>query len=454
MAKLDVCADPRMIVILPTLRGAIVIDFETMPIRPRPEYPPEPVGVAIEWPGKKPVYWAWGHVGHKNPHTKAQGRKAVCKAFASGLPLLFHNSKFDVCVAAKKLGAKMPTWDRVHDTMWMLFLKDPRLPTFELKPNAERLLGEPPEERDAVHTWLLAHQPVPGVKLSKSRKSDYYVGAYIAYAPPSLVGPYAIGDIRRTKGIAIKVWPELQRRKMVEAYNRERRLLPVILEMEEQGARIDLARLRNDTAYYDDVLYLVDTWIWDRLGRVFNIDSGDELVAAMLDKGIADKGLLGLTKGGKKGTPKVQTNKEAIERGVSDPEFRAILTYRGKLATALRTFMHPWLKVAERSGGFIFTSWHTTRTDKNGARTGRASSTPNFQNLAKEFAAIFKCDLERELEAMGKDHKDYASTLAKLPNFPASPFEETPQLPNLRTYLIPYADGEVLIDRDYSQQEP
>jgi DNA polymerase I-like protein with 3'-5' exonuclease and polymerase domains len=411
-----------------TFKDAIIIDFESMAIRPRPDYPPEPVGVAIWWPGRKPYYLAWGHVGHKNPNTKKQGKKHLARAFRSGLPLVFHNAKFDLCVAIKKMGMKLPPWFRIHDTMWMLFLQDPRLPSFELKPNAERLLKESPEERDAVHTWLITHQPVPGIKISKSKESEHYAGAYIAYAPPDLVAKYAIGDVRRTRGIALKVWPELQRRKMVEAYNRERRLLPCILELEEQGARVDLEKLRTDAAYYDDVLDCVDAWIWDRLGKVFNIDSGDALVEAMVAAKVADVGLLGLTKGGA-----VQTNKEAIERGVSDLQFQAVLTYRSKLATSLRTFMHPWLRAAEKSGGFIFTSWHTTRTDKNGARTGRCSSTPNFQNLAKEFAPIFSCE--------------------EKPQLSEAPLAEMPELPNLRTYLIPYADGDVLIDRDYSQQE-
>jgi DNA polymerase I-like protein with 3'-5' exonuclease and polymerase domains len=436
-----------------TFQDAIVVDFESMPIKPRPDYPPTPVGVAIWWPGRKPVYYAWGHIGHENPHTLKQGRKAILKAFRSKLPLLFHNAKFDVCVAVRKLRCPMPAWHRIHDTMWILFLQDPRLPTFELKPNAERLLKEPPEERDAVHTWLITHQPVPGVKISKSKKSEHYAGAYIAYAPPDLVSQYAIGDVTRTRGIALKVWPEIQRRKMVEAYNRERRLLPCIMEMEEQGARVNLEKLRRDVGFYDDVLDCIDAWIWDRLGRVFNIDAGEALVSAMVAAKVADVGLLGMTKGGKRGKPQIQTNKEAIERGVSDEQFRAVLTYRGKLATSLRTFMHPWLRVAERTGGLIFCTWHTTRTDKNGARTGRASSTPNFQNLAKEFPDIFRHDIERTLAKMGEAHKDYAATFAKIEAFPASPIEDLPILPNLRTYLIPYNPGEVFIDRDYSQQE-
>jgi DNA polymerase I-like protein with 3'-5' exonuclease and polymerase domains len=428
------------------LTRTIVLDFETMPIEPRPAPPPLPVGLAVRWPKcwhdrklrGKSQYVAWGHVGHKNPHTLADGVRVLREAWESGLDLLFHNSKFDVVEALERMGMEWPGWERIHDTMFMLFLKNPRLHTFGLKPNAEVLLGEAPEERNAMIAWLVAHQPVPGIKLVASRpkaKQDVttYAGAYVAYAPPSLAGPYACGDVDRTYGIAKVVYPEIVERRMVEAYDRERRLLPHIIEMEKQGIRVDQKRLQVDCDVYDDVLESVDAWIWNRLGRCFNIDSGDQLVAAMVAAKVADPKLLGLTK-----QRKVQTNKEAIERGVPDEQFRAVLTYRGKLCTCLRTFMHPWLATAKKSGGLVFAQWYTTRTDKNGARTGRMSSSPNLQNLAKLFEAIF----------LHQEHLDHWSA-----DLAEAPLEGLPDLPNIRTYVVPYTPGDVLIDRDYSQQE-
>ena len=101
--------------------------------------------------------------------------------------------------------------------------------------------------------------------------------------------------------------------------------------------------------------------------------------------------------------------------------------------------MQPWLNTANASGGLIFTTWNQIKSpsgDHNvGTRTGRLSSTPNFQNIPKEFAAIF--------------HHE-----APTKKLPKSPFKEVlPALPKVRSYITPFK-GEVFIDRDYSQQEP
>ena len=242
-------------------RKVAVVDFETFPIRTRPDYPPDSVGVALWVPGKKPCYLAWGHPGGGNTCTKADGRAALAEIWDSDLDVLFHSSKFDCCVAEERMNLAPLPWKRVHDTMPMLFLDNPRAPTFSLKPSAERLLGEPPSERDAVEDWLMEHQPVLGVRLSKSKKSENYVGAYIAYAPVELVGPYAIGDVTRTRKLACKLYPDLKRRGMVEAYDRERRLGPVVREMEERGIRVDLKALKKDVLTYHIALANLDAWL-------------------------------------------------------------------------------------------------------------------------------------------------------------------------------------------------
>jgi DNA polymerase I-like protein with 3'-5' exonuclease and polymerase domains len=114
----------------------------------------------------------------------------------------------------------------------------------------------------------------------------------------------------------------------------------------------------------------------------------------------------------------------------------AVLKYRAQLKTCVETFMVPWLATAERSEGFIYTPWNQVKnTDGSGSvgtRTGRLSSS-RFQNIPKEFEPIFK----------SKDH----------PELPRCPLKDLPDLPLVRSYITPFP-GHVLIDRDYSQQEP
>ena len=413
------------------LKHAAIVDFETFAITGRPSYPPEPVGVAISVPGRKSKYYAWAHPLGGNTCTWAEARAALGEVWDSNRDVAFHHAKFDLSVCVHKMRLPMLPWKRLHDTMLMLFLDDPRVATFSLKPSADRLLGLPPDERDAVEEWLLEHQPIPGVKLSTSKQSEWYVGAFIAYAPVSLVGPYAIGDVDRTRAIGNLLLPRLAQRRMLEAYDRERKLISIAMELEEQGVRVAHARLAKDVDLYGDVAQRLDKWLCQRLKvpADTNLNSGPELVKALVKGKAVDTTKLGVTKTGKD-----QTNKEALGRAITDKQVEAALIYRAKLKTNLGTFMEPWLETANRSGGYIFTEWHSTRTDENGTKSGRFSSS-RFQNMSKE--------LEEPLFA-DADHPLLPKAPIALPKV---------YLPLIRGYVTTYEDGDVLIDRDYCLAE-
>lgn len=413
----------------------VVIDYETLGIKPRPIYPPHPVGVSIKYPGKKARYYAFGHpIG--NNCCWSEAREAVAKAYAHKDGVCFQNGKFDVDVGEVHFGLPIPDWTRLHDTLFLLFLDDPHQKELGLKPASERLLGWSPDEQDAVADWLLTEQPINGVKISKSKNSDNYFGAYIAYAPGDLVGEYANGDTERTEAVFNHLWQKTKDRGMLVAYDRERQLMPILLEMERQGLPIDLPKLRKDVDSYNEWRDKLNLWIIKRLKASpdINLDSGEQLVNAMVAAKAADPDLMPMTP-----TGKFQTNKEALLQGVTDKVLLAVLKYRTQLNTCLNTFMQPWLATAELSGGLIYTTWNQTKTPSGdgsvGTRTGRLSSTPNFQNIPKEFKAIFL-------------HEDPANK-----KLPKCPFPDLPPMPRVRSYITPFK-GHVFIDRDYSQQEP
>jgi DNA polymerase-1 len=412
----------------------VVIDFETFGIESRPDYPPLPVGVAIKYPGRKPKYFAWAHPTGNNC-CWSDAAKELAKAWSHKDGLLFHNGKFDVDVAEVHFGLPVPSWERIHDTLFLLFLDDPRQAELGLKPAAHRLLGWPAEEQDAVGEWLVANQPVPGVRISKSRSSEHYFGRYVAYAPGDLVGAYATGDVERTEAIFNLVWKKIVDRGMGPAYDRERRLMPILLEMERQGLPVDLKRLCRDTAEYDRWRAAIDAWVVKTLRAPadVNLDSAQQLIDALVAAGKVDLASMPRTP-----TGRVRTAKEALLLGVTDKVLLAVLQYRTQLNTCLNTFMRPWAVTAKQSGGLIYTTWHQTKTPSGdssvGTRTGRLSSTPNFQNIPKEFQPIFRHEAPSE-------------------KLPKCPFKDLPPLPRVRSYVVPFP-GHVLIDRDYSQQEP
>lgn len=405
----------------------VVLDFETYAILPRPEYPPKPVGVAIKRPGCAAKYYAWGHPTGNNC-TFAEAKRELKKAVSGKAPLLFHNAKFDIDVMEQHMGIKAPAWDKVHDTLFLLFLDDPHADNLSLKPSAERLLGLAPSERDAVGSWLTRHQPIAGIRMNDKPKGKNYYGKYIAYAPGGLVGAYAIGDIDRTEALFNLLHAKILKDGMGVAYDRERKLLPILLGMERRGIDIGTTRLGSDVAKFSAVKERIDSWIRVKT-KSPNLDVGkaQQLVPALVKAKLVDKKLLGNTD--KSGA--LQTNKDALRRAISDKPMLQALLYRAQLSTCLATFMEPWLKTAERSGGLIFTQWNQVRQshgagDMTGARTGRLSSAPNLQNIPKPFPAPVD-----EAKKAGLD---------------------LPALPLVRSYIIP-PKGCVFIDRDYSQQE-
>lgn len=403
------------------------VDFETMGINKRPHYPPIPVSVSIKEWGKKPKFYAWGHITGGNNCTWQEAKQALAKVWEHD-DLLFQNAKFDLAVAEKHFGLAPPLWQRVHDTLLLLFLDDPRQTELSLKPAAERLLGWAPEEQDAVADWLIQHQPVTGVKISKAKGPNYF-GAFIAYCPGDIVGKYADGDVLRTEGLYKHLYPSIRARDMLTAYDRERRCLAVLMDMEKQGVPIDTDRLRSDVAEYRELRDKLTNWLYKQLKATpdaLNIDSDKQLLDALIQAKKVDPAKLILTEKGNQ-----SASKESLAGAMTDRRMAAALATRSELNTCLGTFMENWLYTAELSDGYIYTDWNQVRQPNErgkgvvGARTGRLSSTPNFQNIPNEFTNHWE---------------------GLKPPFPLR------HMPLVRSYVAPFP-GHVLLDRDYSQQE-
>jgi len=208
---------------------------------------------------------------------------------------------------------------------------------------------------------------------------------------------------------------------MQEAYDRERRLMPHVLRMEQRGINLDGPRLKKDTDFYWGKLDELDDTICKKLGREVDVDSGaqlaDALEAAGLSKGFATTP-----------TGLRSTAKESLIAAVADDELLGHLLLRGSIATCLRTFMQPWV-VQYEAHGRLYMKWNQIRnyTD-TGARTGRISSSPNLQNIPVEWEEL-RGQLAKISYAIPED-----------------------LLPSVRKYIIPDV-GMVFIGRDYSAQE-
>lgn len=386
----------------------VVLDFESHAIQARPEYPPRPVGLAIYMEDSPPFYMAWGHPTNNNcTEDCAKQRLAKCLILAD--KIICHNAPFEGSIIEEVWGMAVP-WDKVEDTMVMAFIDNPH-GELSLKPLAEQHLGMPPEERDAVKDWLIAHGVCRDVK---------GWGAFIAYAPGDLVGRYAVGDVERTYQL-YQFYMARMAPRVLAAYRREMDLMPHVLRMDQRGVRIDTDTLTNDlNAAYAEMEWL-DEDINRILGREVDVDSNEDLANAIEAAGLS-KGF------GTTATGKRSVAKDSLLEAVTDSQLLGHLLVRNSLATCIRTFMQPWLAQARKTGGRLYIKWNQVRNySETGARTGRLSSSPNLQNIPTEWEKL----------------KSQLASISYILHVP---------MPQVRRYVLP-DEGNVFVGADYAAQE-
>jgi len=374
----------------------ITLDFETEAIVGNPlVHPPKPVGLAVQVDNHEPYYVTdWQDMYDR-----------LSYAYSSNELLLFHNAPFDTRVAEEHFGLPIPAWERIHDTVYMLYLADPYAASLGLKSSAERWLNEPPEEQDVLKQWILANVP-------ESKPSDF--GAFICRAPVDIVGPYAKGDVHRTFGLFTHLRPLIP----TEAYDRERRLMPILVRSSQRGVRISREALGEAIELYTGALGRADDQLRVLLGvPALNPASGFELGAALQSGGYLGANPI-LT-----ATGRIKVAKGALEAQITDHDVLNLIRYRQTLETCLGSHMRPWYAMSEEDGR-VHAEWNQVRSTegyKRGARTGRLScEKPNLMNVP----SVFDFDIP----------------------------DGFPKMPILRTVFLP-EEGHVWLKRDFSGQE-
>ncbi len=409
--------------------NCVVLDFETHPITEDVAWkPPEPTGFSFKLPGGRTVYLRWGHPSGNNT-TREDAERVLKTIWASPFPVLFHNAKYDMSVAYHHFGLPVLPWNRFHDTMFLAYLDNPHARRMGLKELAADKLNWPAEERDAVGEWLWENRAMvyakTGRRLSRSNGKVSSVGEFFWLVPGDILAPYAIGDVDRTEGIFNHLLPSILERGMGPAYDRERQLLPILMENERGGIDVDIQGLEEDLVTYQEAFEQVEAWLRTTLntpGLNFDADGdvGDALVRTNSLQGDVVIG-----KNGKLSVSKVNL----LPANFKDERLFQALGYRNRLKTCLEMFMKPWLAQAKRRpDGRISTNWNQTRGGDGGTRTGRPSTTnPNFLNISKDF----------EGRPDGYVHPDFLGV---------------PKLPLVRKYILP-DPGHVFLHRDFDGQE-
>jgi DNA polymerase I-like protein with 3'-5' exonuclease and polymerase domains len=374
------------------------IDIETEAIVAGGPLLPVPVGISID-----DEYISWGHPTG-NTHTREQAAEIIKSIWDD--ELVTHNGcGFDVPVLQHHFDLPERPPLATHDTLFLAYLNNPNSRTLALKQLGESELGLAPEEQVDLNNWIVANIP--------ECRTWNQAGAYISKAPAELVAKYAEGDTIRTTGLFKKY--ENVREDMPEAYRREQRLAPILAEMRNVGVPCDHERLGVDYIAAKDKMQQLETMIRDRLCRPqLNLDSNDEVIAALKDNGFTE--FLKTAKG------KDSASKDSLIKAVSgDENLFKMLHCRSTYKTLTGTFMGPWLTYCEENNGRIHAGYNQVRNPEGyGTRTGRLSSTaPNFQNVPNDLG------------------EDYFGD-----NYPI-----------MRSYLLP-EQGHELTCGDFKNQEP
>lgn len=448
-------------------RTPVIVDFETYAIEDGTPHPPQPIGVAIQYPDKPAQYYAFGHITNNNCIFE-DAKKALQEAWRYEHGVCFHNLGFDVPIAEHYFDVPRLPVTQYHDTKVLAFLLRPDDSAHGLKELAADMLELPPDEQDAVADWLEVNAKRLGVKVSRAKKSDDYFAKKYHLVPGDLLGRYAEGDTIRTQLLWQKLFPRVwfdeisaarkkqlntysetrmlsddeydelciltRREKFYGAYLREIEVSLILAEMRYIGMRINTESLKIDITLVKYELTKIDAWFKEFFqGREVNLSAPEQVIHALLEMGVIQKEHVPKTKKGK-----MSGSAKALNSLLPNSLFSSLYAYQMKLNKYLGTFMLPWYEQASKNDCIVYTSWVPVKTETDGAaagtRTGRISSQPNLQNIPRTDKQRFFKD-------------------ADLPDKPEYPFEGAPILPNIRGYVIPYHADHTFIDVDYSQQE-
>jgi DNA polymerase I-like protein with 3'-5' exonuclease and polymerase domains len=412
------------------------VDFETDGIERRPKYPPKPKSVSIQLVGeKKPTFYAWGHPEGNNCDESKP--KAILRDLRRDpkQKFLYQNGNFDEDVQQHWWDFDPISWERIHDTLFLMFLWDPHSRSLQLKPMSEKHLGMKPDERDDVRDWILAHKRELELQYGPFKPKEW--GFHIAHVPGQIVGPYADGDVSRTLKMFRYLYPRIVADDMLASYDRERELAPIMLENEREGTKLDIITLKRDIKVYTQAQLDADNWLRKRLkNQNIDFEKDAQIADALEQAGVVTS--FKMTPTGKRSVSKKNMTVDMF----NDQLVASVLGYRNRLQTSLTTFMRPWLALAQDNAGRLHTSWNQVRNSEGGgggARTGRMSCSPNLMNIPTEWYG----------KGDGYAHPVPAlSTKVKAAGLP-----NLPELPVIRSYVLPDQKDHVFAGRDYNQQE-
>jgi len=336
-----------------------------------------------------------------------------------------HNSKYDLTVLVRH-GAQVK--GLAFDTMIAEWLADPGSRNLGLKNLAWARLG-------------VEMQPISD--LIGSGKGQLTM-AQVSIAQ---VAHYACSDVDMTHRLVKVLEPELRQKELWPLFTEvEMPLVPVLVEMEMKGVKLDVEYLGEMSRQLRGQLVDLEREIQEMAGYPFNINSTQQLSDALFIK-------LGLSAQGVRKTESghYSTSADVLERLRGQHPVVELILEQRELAKLKSTYVDALPLLVNKDTGRVHTSYNQT-----GTVTGRLSSSdPNLQNIpirtdvgrevrrafvAEEGSVLLAADYsqvelrilahisqdERLLDAFSQGEDIHASTAATVLNVPIE--EVTPEM--------------------------
>ena len=330
--------------------GMIALDTETTGVDPMSC---EPVGFSF---AVEPGTGYYIPVGHKSGEAQLPLetiREKLAPILADeNLPKAGHNIKYDMIILAR---CGMPVKGVCFDSMIAGWILEPESRQLGLKPMAKSLLG--------------IHMVEIETLIGKGKQQ-----ITMDRVPVKDAAPYAAADAE----VVLQLVPVLRERMRKEQTEHifeelEIPLIPVLAEMEMRGILLDREFLKQMSAELAERLVSLEKEIYDLVGYPFNINSTQQLSAALFNT----LGLVPPRTAKKTSSGNYSTAADVLEemRG-EHPVIDKILEYRevGKLKS---TYTDTLPESIDAVTGRVHTSFNQT-----GTVTGRlASNSPNLQNI-------------------------------------------------------------------------
>ncbi len=327
---------------------AIAVDVESTSVDPMAA---RLVGIALTGEQGEGYYVPVAHRNGRNLDLLLVAEKLGPLLRDAGVPKIAHNANYDVTVLAEHGVEVMPI---ACDTMIAEWLINPESRNLGLKNLAWTRLG-------------IEMTPIEDL-IGSGRKQ-----ITMDDVPVEKAAPYACADVDMTLRLADLLQPELQEKDLWPLFVEiEMPLVPVIVEMQRAGVRLDRPALDEMSRELGQRLDELQEEIESHVGHSININSTQQLSVALFDEmGLA----LPWMRRGKSGY--YSTAADVLEK-IRDkhPVVELILEHR-QLSKLKGTYVDALPALINPDTHRLHTSFNQT-----GSATGRfSSSNPNLQNI-------------------------------------------------------------------------